>query len=213
VEVVIPQEQGCCGALALHTGETELARAQALNNINTFPKEVDAIVTNAAGCGSGMNEYPLLFRGTEWESSGVDFSIRVQDISTFLDELGILDIPPLPEPTELAYHDACHLAHAQGIKNPPRRLLERIPGLKLIPLAEEDLCCGSAGTYNFEQPETAHALGERKVKNILDSGAEAVATGNIGCLVQLRSHLAVLNQHLPVWHTIEVLDRAYRGWV
>jgi glycolate oxidase iron-sulfur subunit len=211
--VVIPQAQGCCGALALHTGETDMARAQALVNMNVFPNDVDAIVTNAAGCGSGMKEYPLLFKGTEWEAQGVEFSSRVQDISTFLDRLGTIEVPPLPEAIEMAYHDACHLAHAQGVRLAPRRLLERIPGLKLVPIAEEELCCGSAGTYNFEQPETAHALGERKGVHILESGAQAVATGNIGCMVQLRSHLESLGGELPVWHTIEVLDRAYRGWV
>lgn len=211
VEVVIPEAQGCCGALALHTGEPDMARAQALVNMDLFPDDVDAIVTNAAGCGSGMKEYPLLFMGTAWEAQSLEFSSRVLDISTFLDQLDMVEVPGFPEPVELAYHDACHLAHAQGVRQAPRRLLERIHGVKLVPIAEEELCCGSAGTYNFEQPETAHALGERKGVNILSSGAQAVATGNIGCMVQLRKHLVKLGGELPVWHTIEVLDRAYRG--
>jgi glycolate oxidase iron-sulfur subunit len=213
VEVIIPEAQGCCGALALHAGEMDLARTQALNNIDIFPRDVDAIITNAAGCGSGMKEYSLLFKGTEWEDQGVEFSSHVEDVSIFLDRLGIIEIPPLPESIQLAYHDACHLAHAQGVRLAPRRLLERIPGVNLVPVSEEELCCGSAGTYNFEQPETAHALGQRKAKHILECGAQAVATGNIGCMVQLRAQLAELGRDIPVWHTIEVLDRAYRGWV
>lgn len=213
VEVIIPDAQGCCGALALHAGETDKARTQALNNIDIFPRDVDAIITNAAGCGSGMKEYSLLFKGTEWEDQGVEFSSHVEDVSIFLDRLGIIEIPPLPESIQLAYHDACHLAHAQGVRLAPRRLLERIPGVNLVPVSEEELCCGSAGTYNFEQPETAHALGQRKAKHILECGAQAVATGNIGCMVQLRAQLAELGRDIPVWHTIEVLDRAYRGWV
>jgi glycolate oxidase iron-sulfur subunit len=111
----------------------------------------------------------------------------------------------------MAYHDACHLAHAQGVTDAPRRLLLRIPNLTLAPIAESEFCCGSAGTYNLEQPETAQILGQRKAIHIVDSGADMVATGNIGCLMQLRSHLAAQGQDLPVWHTIQVLDRAYRG--
>jgi glycolate oxidase iron-sulfur subunit len=213
VEVVIPQGQGCCGALALHTGESDLARQQALHNMQLFDIEVDAILTNAAGCGSGMKEYPILFMGTPWEKQAQDFAARVQDISVFLDELGLEAPPPLPEPLQIAYHDACHLAHAQGVTAAPRRLLSAIPNLTLVNFPEADLCCGSAGTYNLEHPSTAHVLGERKARNILSSEATVVVAGNIGCLVQLRSHLAAHGQPLPVWHTLEVIDRAYRGWV
>ena len=213
VEVLIPHGQSCCGALALHTGEADLARRQALHNMQLFPTDVDAILTNAAGCGSGMKEYPLLFRGTPWEEQAGDFTARVQDISVFLDALGVEAPPPLPEPLQVAYHDACHLAHAQGVTTAPRRLLSGIPNLTLLNFPEADLCCGSAGTYNLEQPLTARALGERKARNILSSGASVVVTGNIGCLVQLRNHLAAQGQPIPVWHTLEVLDRAYRGWV
>jgi glycolate oxidase iron-sulfur subunit len=212
IEVVIPEGQGCCGALALHTGETELARQQALHDMQLLSIDVDAILTNAAGCGSGMKEYPLLFRGTRWEKQAQEFAARVQDISVFLDEIGLEPPPPLPEPVQVAYHDACHLAHAQGVTTAPRRLLTSIPNLSLVNFPEADLCCGSAGTYNLEQPNTARLLGERKARNILSSGATVVVTGNIGCLVQLRNHLAAQGQPLPVWHTLEVLDRAYRGW-
>lgn len=213
VEVLIPKGQGCCGALALHTGEADLARRQALHNMQLFPGDVDAVLTNAAGCGSGMKEYPLLFKGTSWEEQAVDFAARVQDISVFLEELDLEPPPPLPEPIQVAYHDACHLAHAQGVTTAPRHLLSKIPNLTLVNFPEADFCCGSAGTYNLEQPQTARLLGERKARNILSSGASVVATGNIGCLIQLRNHLATQGQPLPVWHTLEVLDRAYRGWV
>jgi glycolate oxidase iron-sulfur subunit len=196
----------------LHTGETELARQQALQVMQLLSIDVDAILTNAAGCGSGMKEYPLLFKGTRWEERAQEFAARVQDISVFLDKLGLEAPPPLPEPIQVAYHDACHLAHAQGVTAAPRRLLSDIPNLNLVNFPEADLCCGSAGTYNLEQPDTARLLGERKARNILSSGATVVVTGNIGCLVQLRNHLADQGRPLPVWHTLEVLDRAYRGW-
>jgi glycolate oxidase iron-sulfur subunit len=211
VEVVIPAGQGCCGALALHTGDQGLARRQALVNMQAFPQDVDAILTNAAGCGSGMKEYPLLFAGSEWQTQAAEFAGRSVDISVFLDQLGLLDPPGLAEPLTLAYHDACHLLHAQKVSEPPRRLLGRIPNLKLVSLPETELCCGSAGAYNLEQPETARLLGERKVGHILNAKAQGVVTGNIGCLVQLQNHLNRLDHGLPVWHTIEVLDRAYRG--
>jgi glycolate oxidase iron-sulfur subunit len=217
VEVVIPGGQGCCGALALHSGEMERARAQAAHNLRLFPEDVDAVLTNAAGCGSGMKEYPLLFKGLDtkddaWEVKAERFAHKVQDVSVFLDDLGIVEPPPLPEPLKLAYHDACHLAHAQGVLEAPRRLLQQIPNVSLLSIPEADLCCGSAGTYNIEQPQTARLLGERKARHILSTGAQAVASGNIGCMVQIRTHLEALGQPLPLWHTMEVLDRAYRGW-
>ena len=209
VEVVVPPAQGCCGALAIHSGEMKEARRLAENNLRVFSIDVDAVITNAAGCGSGMHEYPLLFKGTPLESQAQEFAARAQDISIFLDALGVLDPPPLPEPLKLAYHDACHLAHAQGVTAAPRSLLSRIPNLTVVEIPEAELCCGSAGTYNLEQPEMARQLGERKARNILSTGAQAVATGNIGCLVQLRLHLGADGEGLPVWHTVELLDRAY----
>lgn len=212
VEVVIPRGQGCCGALAMHTGELALAQAQARVNLAAFPEDVDAILTNAAGCGSGMKEYELIFRGTELEERARAFAQRVQDVTQFLDALGLIEPPELKTPFKLAYQDACHLAHAQGVTAAPRRLLAMIPNLEILPIPEAELCCGSAGTYNIEQPELARRLGERKVQNILSTGAQAVASGNIGCMVQMRTHLGNLGQALPVWHTMEVLSRAYQGW-
>ena len=217
IEVVIPQDQGCCGALAMHTGDKLTARSLAINNLNSFPDDVDAIITNAAGCGSSMHEYPILFKGTEFEEAAITFSQRVSDISAFLNEIDIELIPPNNNPITIAYQDACHLAHAQGITKEPRELLLKIPNLTILPIKEGDLCCGSAGSYNLEQPMIAQQLGHRKAENILDTGADAVVSGNIGCLIQLRSHLSQLNRGnggirkpIPVWHTIELIDKAYQ---
>lgn len=210
VEVVIPQGQGCCGALGMHTGDAAGARELAEANLKAFSLDVDAIVSNAAGCGSTMKEYELLFRGTRFEEKAHAFAAKVKDISEFLDALGLVTPQGLPEPVKVAYHDACHLAHAQGIVAAPRRLLKAIPNLTLVEIPEGELCCGSAGTYNIEQPAIANMLGERKVRNVLKTDAEVVATGNIGCLIQLRTHLANAGTPLPVVHTMELLDAAYR---
>lgn len=206
VETVIPKHQNCCGSLSMHTGEAKQARVLARHNLDVFPKEVDAVLTNAAGCGSGMKGYGLLFKGQPEEVAAQEFCQKVEDVSAFLDQLGFKAPSPLPQPLKLAYHDACHLAHAQGIKTAPRRLLTSIPNLRLVEIPNGDTCCGSAGTFNLEQPELARELGKRKVRNIIGTEAEAVATGNIGCMAQIRSHL---QQPLPVYHTMEVLDRAY----
>lgn len=213
VEVVIPRGQGCCGGLAMHTGELEMARTQGRRNLEAFPIDVDAILTNAAGCGSGMKEYPMFFKGTELEKQADRFAGHVQDVSQFLDALGLVEPGGIDDLFKLAYHDACHLAHAQGVTAAPRRLLSQIPNLNLLAIPEGELCCGSAGTYNIEQPVLARQLGERKAQHILSTGAQAVATGNIGCIVQLRTYLTNHDQALPVWHTMQVLDRAYQGWV
>jgi glycolate oxidase iron-sulfur subunit len=210
VEVVLPPEQGCCGALAMHVGEAERAKALARRNLEAFkPGEVDAIISNAAGCGSGIKEYPLLFKGEPEEARAKAFAAKVADVSVFLHELGLKPPPGFDKLLKLAYHDACHLAHAQGIRSAPRLLLEQIPNLELLEPSEWELCCGSAGSYNIEKPEVAKRLGARKARNVLATGAEAIASGNIGCLTQLQTHLRALGQPLPVWHTVEVLERAY----
>jgi glycolate oxidase iron-sulfur subunit len=210
VEVVIPADQGCCGALMLHTGEDDRAQQLARRNLQAFPRDVDAIITNAAGCGSGMHEYDLLFKGKREEGEAIEFAKRVKDVSAFLAELGPLAPSPLPQPLKLAYHDACHLAHAQSITAAPRQLLRSIPNVTLLEIPSSEICCGSAGTYNLEQPEVAEQLGRRKAENILSTGCEAIAAGNIGCLVQISAHLKQLNHPLPIYHTLEILDRAYR---
>ncbi|GIV77687.1 glycolate oxidase subunit GlcF [Litorilinea aerophila] len=211
VEVVIPRGQGCCGSLSMHIGEAEQARALARRNLAAWPEDVDAVLTNAAGCGSGMREYGLLFKGEPEEEAARRLAEKTQDVSVFLQELGLEPPPPLPEAITAAYHDACHLAHAQRVTAQPRRLLASVPNLSLVEIPEGELCCGSAGTYNLEQPEVAAELGERKARNILATGAQAVITGNIGCMTQIQAHLQALGHDLPVWHTMEVLDRAYRA--
>jgi glycolate oxidase iron-sulfur subunit len=209
VEVLAPENQGCCGALLVHTGEDGEARRMASRNLKVFPQDVDAILTTAAGCGSAMKEYEGLFMGLPEEAQARAFAAQVMDVSQFLDALGLLAPPPLPSALKLAYHDPCHLLHAQGVASPPRRLLTSIPNLTLLEIPDAGMCCGSAGTYNLDQPEIANALGRRKGENILRSGAQAVATGNIGCIVQIRTHLDELGFPLPVYHTIEILDQAY----
>jgi glycolate oxidase iron-sulfur subunit len=209
-EVVIPPGQGCCGALMLHTGDDRRAQELARNNLRAFPADVDAIVTNAAGCGSGMKEYGLLFKGTPDEEDALAFARKVKDVSVVLAELGLQTPPPLAKPLKIAYHDACHLAHAQGVTTAPRQLLRAVPNSTLLEIPQSEICCGSAGTYNLEHPEVAEQLGQRKADNILSTGCEAIVAGNIGCIVQIGAHLKRLGQPLPIYHTIEVLDRAYR---
>jgi glycolate oxidase iron-sulfur subunit len=209
VEVVIPAEQGCCGALSMHTGEWGQALSLARHNLGVFPEDVDAIVTNAAGCGSGIGEYPLLFTGQPEASRAEAMATQVRDVSSFLVELGWEAPPELDNPLLVAYHDPCHLAHAQGVREAPRRLLASIPGLTLLEVPEGNMCCGSAGTYNLEQPELAGELGRRKAEHIASTNANALATGNIGCLMQIQAHLKGRGRAMPLYHTVQVLDRAY----
>lgn len=210
IEVVIPQGQGCCGALAWHTGHGDQASRFAKKLIESIPSDVDCLVTTAAGCGSAIHEYPLLLAGSDAEQSGRELAQQSLDISVYLDRLELLPVEPLSSPRRVAYHDACHLAHAQGVRSEPRRLLARIPGLEVVELADADTCCGSAGTYNIEQPEIAGNLGQRKAKNVLATSATAVVSGNIGCLVQIEKHLRPFSDRVAVLHTVQVLDRAYR---
>jgi glycolate oxidase iron-sulfur subunit len=207
VEVVVPATQACCGALAMHIGAEKEARATARRNLAAFPDDLDAVITTAAGCGSGMKEYGLLFRDEPDENNAKVLAEKTQDICAFLDFIGFT--PPedaVGEGQIVAYHDACHLAHAQGVRDAPRRLLETIPGLTLRNPTESEICCGSAGTYNIEHPDTARILGRRKAQNLTATGAEVIATGNIGCLVQIAKHLAETGVPAPVRHTIELLD-------
>ena len=201
VEVVIPRSQGCCGGLAWHTGDLGAARAFARKNLDAFPADVDAILTNAAGCGSAMHEYHLVLRGTADEARVESFRHRVMDVSVFLTKLGLRE--PLGETKlRVAYHDACHLANAQNVRRQPRDLLRAIPGLKLLEITDAHLCCGSAGSYNMDQPEIAASLGEQKAKAVIATGAEIVASGNIGCLTQLQMHLKKLGSGIEVKHTM-----------
>lgn len=210
VEVVVPVGQGCCGGLAWHTGDLAAARNFARRNLDAFPSDVDAILTNAAGCGSAMHEYHLVLCGTPDEARAEAFRKRVLDVSVFLQRLGLRELPSGEgRPRKIAYHDACHLANAQGVRREPRELLRTIPGVELCELADAQMCCGSAGTYNLDQPEIAASLGEKKARAVIATGAEVVASGNIGCLTQLRVHLAKLDSPIQVRHTMQVLRDAY----
>lgn len=208
VEVVVPKSQGCCGSILMHIGEDGRAQQLARHNLSIFPDDVDAIITNAAGCGSGIHEYGLLFAGDADQKRAETFSARVQDVTVFLANLGLQSVPPEQPARRVAYHDACHLAYAQGIVAPPRRLLGEIPNCHVVEIGEE-LCCGSAGTYNLEQPELADRLGQKKARAIIRTDAEEVIMGNIGCMTQIETHLRRLDSRISVRHTVELLAEAY----
>ncbi|MCC9655968.1 heterodisulfide reductase-related iron-sulfur binding cluster [Rhodopirellula halodulae] len=219
LEVIVPPEQGCCGSLTWHVGDGKRASAFARHNIAAFlarEQTFDAIVTNAAGCGSGMQEYEMILRGTDMETRAAEFASLVRDVSLVVsehaDRLRLRRPPSLRDGESMlrvAYQDACHLANAQGVRLQPRELLCRIPGVELVDVSESHLCCGSAGTYNIDQPEVASELGRRKAKAVLATGAPVVVSGNIGCLTQLQTHLqqsASAGHPVPrVMHTMEFL--------
>jgi glycolate oxidase iron-sulfur subunit len=212
VEVIIPRSQTCCGALAWHVGDLAAAQRFARQNLRAFPADVDAIITTAAGCGSGLHEYHLILAGSDLADDAERFRHRVCDVSVFLARLGGLARIPAPKKSErIACHDACHLLNAQGVREEPRSLLRSIPDAELVDLPDPHLCCGSAGTYNIDQPSIAANLGSARARTIIDSGATIVATGNIGCLAQIRLHLARLDSRIPVRHTMQILRDAYCG--
>jgi len=211
-EVVTPQEQGCCGALHLHAGEVEAARGLARNMIEVFERaRVSTVVVNAAGCGAAMKEYAHLFQDDPaWLRRAEAFSAGVRDVSEVLAGRswnGALRQVPLT----VTYHEACHLAHAQGIRKEPRSVLQQIPGLTLVELPESDLCCGSAGTYNLLQTEMAGRILRRKVERIRETGATHVAIGNIGCLLQITLGLRQAKVPVRAVHPVELLDWALHG--
>lgn len=209
VEVLVPKAQGCCGALSWHVGDHRAALEFARKNLDAF-SEVDAIITNAAGCGSGMHEYPLILRGTDDEGRAIEFAKKVVDVTVFLRGLGDLEeIPDSKKEVTIAYHDACHLSNGQGVRDEPRELLRRIPGVTVVELREAHLCCGSAGTYNVDQPGIAASLGAQKAQAVVATGATVVASGNIGCLTQLKMHLERLDSGVQVRHTVQVLRDAW----
>jgi glycolate oxidase iron-sulfur subunit len=198
--------------LSWHVGNRGQAQRLAAANVRAFPDDVDAIVTNAAGCGSGMQEYHLILKDTPHAEQADPFRRRVIDVSAFLEKMG--DLRPVPDPgrsVRVAYHDACHLANAQGVRAEPRKLLRGIPQLELREIADPHLCCGSAGTYNIDQPEIAASLGAQKADNVIATGAETVVSGNIGCLTQLQAHLGQHGSPIKVRHTMQLLRDAYAG--
>jgi glycolate oxidase iron-sulfur subunit len=212
-DVIAPADQGCCGALALHAGRLDEARAFARRTIDVFERAgVERIAVNAAGCGSSMKEFgQLLADDPEWADRARAFSARVRDVTEIVAELGPARAPRHPIRLRVAYHDACHLAHAQGVRQPPRDLLRSIPGLELLPFAEQDICCGSAGIYNLVEPDTARQLGDRKAGLIDAVQPDLVATANPGCMLQLTAAGVRRGHAWPIRHPIEILDASIRG--
>jgi glycolate oxidase iron-sulfur subunit len=212
-EIVIPQAQGCCGALMVHSGLEEQAADLARKMIASFEAaNVDTIVINAAGCGSTMKEYGHLLRDDPaWAKRAAEFSAKCLDISEILASLPAQS-PRHALPMKVAYHDACHLRHAQNVFEQPRQLLATIPGLDVVDVEEANLCCGSAGVYNLLHPEPANQLGDRKVDNLLATKANAVVSANPGCLLQIMSGLRRRGlQTMPTFHMVELLDASIRN--
>jgi glycolate oxidase iron-sulfur subunit len=233
-DVLVPRSQQCCGAIHFHAGAAEPARLLADGNAQVFnPLDVDAVIVNVAGCGAMLKDY-----GHHWHAAGdtagfsgvhaaadasasVEISDqsqrareqlaeRVRDVNEFLDGLGLVQ-PEGEIRLRATYHDACHLGHAQKIREAPRRLLAKIPGLDLRELPETEICCGAAGTYNLTEPEMAQRLSRRKLENILKTGAQAVLTANAGCLLQIAREARQQGHRLWIAHPIDLLDLSYRG--
>jgi glycolate oxidase iron-sulfur subunit len=212
-DVTIPATQACCGAIHFHAGASEPARDLADTNVAAFKADdYDAVIVNVAGCGSMLKDYGHHWHG---ESDGQQaarerFAGKVKDVHEFLAELGLIE-PTGRLPFTATYHDACHLVHAQKVREQPRKLLSKIPGLKLVELPESELCCGAAGTYNLTEPEMADRLGQRKLKNVLSTGARVVVTANAGCLLQIAREARMQGERLRIVHPIDLLDLSYRG--
>jgi glycolate oxidase iron-sulfur subunit len=203
-EVHAPRRPRCCGALQLHTGVEDEARELAKATIDAY-EHFDQVVVNVAGCGSAMKEYGYLFEGDERAEA---FSAKVLDVHELL-AAHEPRAPRRPLPLKVAYHDACHLAHAQQVRSQPRELLRGIPGLELVEPADWELCCGSAGIYNLVQPEPAAELGRRKAANLQATGAEAIAAANPGCAIQISAHMN--GAEIPIYHPMTLLDHSIRG--
>jgi glycolate oxidase iron-sulfur subunit len=214
IEVVVPRDQGCCGAITIHAGEMPRGRELAKRNIAAFERSgADVYVINAAGCGSALKEYGHLFHDDpEWADRATAFSSKVRDVLELLDDAGLPADALGPVRAVVTYQDACHLAHAQRITAPPRRLLASIPGLELREMDESSLCCGSAGIYNVQQPGMAQRLQRRKVDRVLEVSPEIVATANPGCALQIRNGLDRAGApHVAVKHVVELLDESLRA--
>ncbi len=209
-DVFAPRKVRCCGALMLHSGAEAEALDLAKKMIEAF-EGCDHVAVNAAGCGSSMKDYGgLLSDDEKWAERAERFSDKVRDVSQLL-----VESEPVatrhPVPLKVAYHDACHLAHAQKVRSEPRQVLAGIPELELVEPAEWEICCGSAGIYNLLQPDAGRALGRRKAENLRATGAEAIASGNPGCTLQIAAHLREQGRSLPIYHPMELLDRSIRG--
>jgi glycolate oxidase iron-sulfur subunit len=215
-EVLAPRSQGCCGALSMHNGREGEAQSFARALIDEFARAnggagVDHVVVNSAGCGSSMKEYAdLLADDPAYAEKAKEFTRRVRDVAEILVEVGPV-APRHPLPVTIAYHDACHLGHAQGIRSQPRQLLRGIPGVEVREIPEKDVCCGSAGIWNILNPEPAKELGDRKARNVLKTGAQLLVTANPGCLMQTASAIGRAGGSIALAHTVEVLDASIRG--
>jgi glycolate oxidase iron-sulfur subunit len=212
-DVVVQARPGCCGALAHHAGRTQQARRMARRTVAAFDRAgVDAVVTDVAGCGSVMKEYgDLLADDPRWATRAATMATKVRDITELLVALGEPLSPRHPVPLTVAYHDACHLSHGQGVRTQPRHLLAGIPDLRVVPVPDADVCCGSAGVYNLLEPDAAARLGSRKVAALRSAGADAVVAGNPGCLLQIAAAARREGESLRVMHTVEVLDASLCG--
>ena len=208
-EVIIPRRQVCCGALAAHAGAREAARDLARHNLKAFAaEEFDAIVTNAAGCGSTLKEYSQLFTSDEPEFQAArQFESRVRDVTEFLASLGMV-APLTPNPARVTYQDSCHLLHGQKVREAPRTLLRAIPELDLVELPYSDICCGSAGVYNITQTEASLELLAEKMNHAASTHASIIVTANPGCLLQMRAGAELHNTGQQVLHVMELLDRS-----
>jgi len=207
-----PPRQGCCGALQMHTGDRSVARDLARKNIDAFsPLQLDAIIINAAGCGSTLKEYGhLLADDPAYAERAADFAARVKDVSEFLASIDLVP-PTRAVPMKVTYQDACHLVHGQGIRNQPRQLLRAIPGLELVEMSDSDVCCGSAGIYNLTHPDVSVQLLDQKMAHIAATGAQAVVAPNPGCSMQLAYGARRKGMPLQQLHVVDLLDKAYGG--
>ena len=214
-EVVIPKSQGCCAALPEHQGQKQQAQSLARQMIDSFADtEVDAVIINAAGCGHTLKEYGhILEDDAEYKEKAQEFASKVKDVQEFLATVGLTAklLPITEETLTLVYQDACHLLHGQKISVQPRQLLKQIPQVKLVEPIDAALCCGSAGVYNMLQPEVAEELGNQKVQNLLNTGADLIASSNPGCTLQINKHLEMQGKKIDVIHPIELLDYSIRG--
>lgn len=214
-EVVIPKTQGCCAALPAHQGQEAQAQALAKQMIDSFADtDVDAIIINAAGCGHTLKEYGhILADDSEYRLKAQEFASKVKDVQEFLSNINLTaKLHPLTsEKLNIVYQDACHLLHGQKISLQPRQLLRTIPGVRLNEPIDASLCCGSAGIYNMLQPQVADELGIQKVTNLLNTGADLIASANPGCSLQIQKHLDAQTSSIPLFHPIELLDYSIRG--
>jgi glycolate oxidase iron-sulfur subunit len=214
-EVVIPKTQGCCAALPEHQGQRQQAQALARQMIDSFEgTDVDAVIINAAGCGHTLKEYShILEDDPEYREKAKEFAAKVRDAQEFLAQVGLTTpLSPLTDqPLKIVYQDACHLLHGQKISVQPRQLLRQIPGVQLREPIDAALCCGSAGVYNMLQPEVANELGQQKVENLLNTGAQLITSANPGCTLQITKHLRLQGKEISLMHPMELLDYSIRG--